>query len=145
MTFMIVDAKDLILGRLASRIAKKLLGGEEVTIVNAEMAVLSGRRKSMFTEYEDWTKIRNLVDPTQGPFHPKKPEDLVRKAVRGMLPMKKAKGRKAYERLKAYSETPTHLRGKERETIPEAKLDQLGTSRFIRVRELSEHLGAEPG
>lgn len=141
---MIIDAKDLVLGRISSRIAKKLLEGEEVIVVNAEKAVISGSKKSTLSEYEAWTEIRNLVDPTQGPFHLGRSSDLVRRAVRGMLPMKKAKGREAYHRLRVYSGIPADIQGKEKKTFPKAHLDQLGTRRFIRIKELTEHLGKGP-
>ncbi len=137
---MIVDATDLVLGRIASRIAKNLLEGEEVTVVNAEKAVISGSKKSTLSEYDAWTNIRTLVDPSQGPFHPKKPEDLLRKTVKGMLPMKKAKGREAFRRLKAYQGTPSRFENEEMETFPKANVYNLSTRRFIRLNELSKQL-----
>lgn len=139
----LIDGTDLILGRMASRVAKRLLDGEEVIVVNADKTVISGRKKSTLSEYDAWTKIRGLVDPAQGPFHPRKPEDLVRQSVRGMLPMTKAKGREAFGRLKAYSGVPGELEGEEFESISKAHLDQLGSRRFIRIGELSKHLGME--
>ncbi|MBS3815477.1 MAG: 50S ribosomal protein L13 [Hadesarchaea archaeon] len=139
----LLDATDLILGRMASRVAKKLMEGEKVIIVNADKAVISGGKKSTLSEYDAWTKIRNLVDPTQGPFHPRRPGDLIRRTVKGMLPMNKTKGREAFGRLKAYSNVPDDLTEEEFDSIPKAHLDQLSTRRFIRVGELSKHLGVE--
>lgn len=137
---MILDATDLVLGRSASQVAKRLLEGEEVLVVNADKIVISGKKKSTLSEYDAWTKIRSLVDPTQGPFHPKESGDLFRRTVRGMLPMKKQKGRRAFERLEAYSEVPSELEGEEMETISGANVDQLSTRRFIRLGELSKSL-----
>ncbi|KXB05575.1 50S ribosomal protein L13 [candidate division MSBL1 archaeon SCGC-AAA382A13] len=137
---MIIDATDLVLGRVASRIAKELLNGSEVIIVNADKAVISGERKSTLSQYDAWTKVRSLVDPTQGPFHPKRPGDLFRRTVRGMLPMKKAKGKEAFKRLKTHSGVPSKYENEEMETFPKANIKQLGTRRFIRLGELSKHL-----
>lgn len=137
---MIVDATDLVLGRVASQIAKKLLEGEEVIIVNAEKAVISGRKKSTLSEYDAWTNIKSLVDPKQGPIHPKRPEDLFRRTVRGMLPMKKAKGKEAFRRLEAYIGVPSNLDTEKMETFPKANVQNLNTRRFIRLEELSKHL-----
>ncbi|KXA91899.1 50S ribosomal protein L13 [candidate division MSBL1 archaeon SCGC-AAA259E17] len=137
---MIVDATDLVLGRISSQIAKELLEGKEVTVVNADKAVISGRKKSTLSEYDAWTEIRSLVDPNQGPFHPRSPGSLIRKTVRGMLPMKKQRGRSAYDRLEAHSGIPSELEDEEMETFPEANVSQLDTRRFIRVGELSKHL-----
>lgn len=140
---MIVDATDLVLGRISSQIAKELLEGEEVTVVNADKAVISGGKKSTLSEYDAWTEIRSLVDPNQGPFHLRSPGSLIRKTVRGMLPMDKQKGRSAYDRLEAYSGVPKALEDEEMETFPKANVNQLSTRRFIRVGELSKHLQGE--
>jgi len=138
---MIIDAKDLILGRMASFAAKRLLEGESVVIVNAEQAVISGRREATLDLYDAWLEIRSVVNPRKGPFHPRKPNDLVRLTVRGMLPFDKPRGREAYRRLKVYVGVPAEFKGKELESLPSAKLERLGTRRFIRVGELSRHLG----
>ncbi len=137
---MILDATDLVLGRAASQIAKKLMEGEEVVIVNAEKAVISGKEKSTLSEYDAWTEIRSLVDPTQGPFHPKRPGDLFRRTVRGMLPIKKKSGREAFKRLEAHPGIPSQFEGEEMETFPKSNVEQLNTRRFIRLGELSKHL-----
>lgn len=139
---MIIDAKDLILGRMASFAARRLLEGERVIIVNAEQAVISGRRELTFDIYDAWLKIRSIVNPRKGPFHPRRPDDLVRRTVRGMLPFDKPRGREAYRRLKVYVGMPAEFKGKELVSLPDASLQGLGTRRFIRVGELSRHLGA---
>lgn len=140
---MIIDGKDLVLGRLASFAAKRLLEGERVTVVNAEQVVVSGRKEATFDAYDAWLEIRNLTNPRKGPFHPKRPEDLVRRAVRGMLPFDKPRGRGAYGRLRVHVGVPLELAGKEIQTLPEASLERLGTRRFIRIGDLSKHLGAK--
>lgn len=137
---MILDAADLVLGRMASQIAKKLLDGKEVVVVNADKAVISGSKKSTLSEYDAWTEVRSLVDPTQGPFHPKNPGDLLRRTVRGMLPIRKSKGREAFDRLSAYSGIPSQFEGEDMETFPKSNVNQLSTRRFIRLGELSKHL-----
>ncbi len=140
---MIIDAKDLILGRMASSVARRLLEGENVAIVNAEHAIISGRRKSTFEDYDAWLEIGSIVNPRKGPFHPRRPEELVRRIVRGMLPFDKPRGRKAYNRLKVYVGVPAEFKGKELESLPNARIERLGTRRFIRLGELSKHLGAK--
>lgn len=137
---MILDATDLVLGRAASTTAKKLLEGNDVVVVNADKAVISGGKKSTLSEYDAWTKIKSLVDPTQGPIHPTRPGDLFRVTVKGMLPMRKAKGKEAFNRLEAYAGIPSDYEGKETESIPGADVNQLGTRRFIRLAELSKGL-----
>ncbi|MFB6216390.1 MAG: 50S ribosomal protein L13, partial [Candidatus Aenigmatarchaeota archaeon] len=138
-----VDAKDSVLGRLASRIAKNLLEEEKVTVVNSEKAVISGREKSTLSEYDAWTKIKSLVDPSEGPIHPTRPGDLLRRTVRGMLPFKKPKGREAYDRLQAYAGVPAEYEGEEFEKFPKAQVENLNTRRFIRIGELSKQLSGK--
>jgi large subunit ribosomal protein L13 len=137
----VVNGKDLVLGRLASFVAKRLLAGEKVAIVNAEQAVISGGRDATLRTYRAWLETRNIANPRKGPFHPKRPEGIVRLAVRGMLPFGKPRGREAFRRLRVYVGVPEELTGKELLSIPEASLERLGTRRFIRVGELSEQLG----
>lgn len=137
---MIVDATDLVLGRFSSRIAKELMEGKEVKIVNSDKAVISGDETYTLSEYDAWTKIHSLVDPKQGPFHLKGSGDLVRQTVRGMLPTKKPKGRKAYDRLEAYGGVPERFEEEDMETFSQANVEQLNTRRFIRLGELSKRL-----
>ncbi len=47
---MIVDATGLVLGRLASRDREQLLAGEEIKIVNAEKAIITGRKGLAFSK-----------------------------------------------------------------------------------------------
>lgn len=140
---MLIDATDLVLGRMASHVAKRLLEGEKITVINAEKAVISGRRESTFSERDAWMKIRNLVNPRKGPLHPRRPEDLVRRAVRGMLPYKKPRGSRAYRRLRVHVGLPTEFTDSEAKSIPWAHLERLGTRRFITIEKLSKHLGAK--
>jgi large subunit ribosomal protein L13 len=140
---LIVDAKDTILGRLATFVAKRLLAGEQVAIVNAEQAVISGHRRATFDVYEAWLQTRNVANPRKGPIHLKRPDDLVRMTVRGMLPFDKKKGRDAYRKLKVYVGVPVELKDKETKSLPEASLERLRTRRFIRIGELSKHLSAK--
>jgi len=141
---LVVDGKDLILGRLASFVAKKLLGGERVTIVNAEQVVISGRRQAIFQSYELWLETRKVTNPAKGPFHRRGAEALLQLSVRGMLPFSKAKGREAFHRLRVYRGTPEELAGKEKTPVPDAGLESLGTGRYLRLGELSKHLGGRP-
>jgi len=140
---MIIDGKDLVLGRLASFAAKRLLEGERVTVVNAEQVVVSGKKEATFDTYDAWLETRNLTNPRKGPFHLKRPEELVRRAVRGMLPFDKPRGRGAYGRLRVHLGVPPELAGKKMQTLPESSLEWLGTRRFIRIGDLSKHLGAK--
>ena len=105
----IYDADGHILGRLSTVIAKKLLGGERVAVVNAEKAVMSGSKRATVTHYSIRVK---RGDPIKGPFFPRTPDGIFRRAVRGMLPTKKPKGKAAYKRLRVYIGIPAELKSK---------------------------------
>ncbi len=135
----IYDATNQIAGRLATYVAKDLLKGEQVIIVNAEKAVLSGNPKVKFKEYKQ--KI-DRGDVKKGPFYPKYPDLILRRIVRGMLPWHKDKGRKAYRRLKVFIGEPEEFKNKEKIRIEEADASKL-KCKFITLGELSLMLGAE--
>jgi large subunit ribosomal protein L13 len=118
----IIDATDLILGRLASFVAKRLLWGERIIIVNAEKAIISGKRQRIMKDFKEFLSIGH---PGKGPLHPRKPEKILRRTIRGMLPWKKPKGRDSYRRLKVFIGVPKLIEEKEFQTIPEAHVRRL--------------------
>ncbi|MBN2014908.1 MAG: 50S ribosomal protein L13 [Candidatus Altiarchaeota archaeon] len=103
---MIVNAEGQVLGRLASFVAKQALLGDEVIVVNAEKALVSGKGDMVRGKELEKLDIRNIGNTKKGPFHQKRPDKYVRKAVRGMLPWKKASGREAFKRIQVYIGIP---------------------------------------
>ncbi|MFB0522383.1 MAG: 50S ribosomal protein L13 [Candidatus Bathyarchaeia archaeon] len=133
----VVDAKGLILGRMASTIAKRLLQGENIIIMNAEKAVISGKRLSRIKEAK---KRLEVGHPKKGPFHPRRPEEIVRRTIRGMLPRRKPKGQQAYRRLKVFVDVPQELKETETQTIPDARSEKLKCP-YITVGKLAKEIG----
>ena len=103
---MIVDAEGKVLGRLCSYVAKQALLGEDVIVINAEKALISGNRDMVFWKELRKLEIKNVGNPAHGPFHQKKPDRFVRRAIRGMLPWHKYRGREAYRRVMVYTGVP---------------------------------------
>ena len=136
----IIDAKGLILGRMASIIAKRLLQGESVIVLNAEKAAISGKKLQIVKDAKTFLEVGH---PRKGPYHPRRPDNIVRRTVRGMLPYKKPKGREAYKRLKVYLCTPKEFEDKEIQTILEASAEKL-KSPYITVGELAKEIGWIP-
>ncbi|MEM2968084.1 MAG: 50S ribosomal protein L13 [Candidatus Bathyarchaeia archaeon] len=133
----IVNADGLILGRMASEIAKKLLNGEKVVIVNAEKAVLSGKKKSKVAEAKEFLEVGS---PGRGPFHYRQPDRILRKTVRGMLPFKQPKGKMAYKRLKVFIGVPEEFKGQQMITFDEAQASKLRGPYFT-LGELAKEIG----
>ncbi len=132
---MIIDGEGLVVGRVASYVAKKLLEGEEITIVNAEKMVIAGKPENTL---QDFMERRQRGRPQKGPFFPRRPDMIVRRIVRGMLPMKKAKGREAFKRLRVYMGIPEHVKG-EFKKIGKTASDL--RTRYVTISEVSRHLG----
>jgi large subunit ribosomal protein L13 len=136
-----INADGLILGRMASMIAKRLLNGEEVTIVNAEKAVLSGKRISKVQEAMEFLGVGA---PMRGPFHQRRPDRIMRRTVRGMLPYKQPKGKNAFKRLRVFIGTPEELKDHKMETLTEAQAAKLSCPYFT-LGEYAKEIGWNPG
>lgn len=101
----VIDADGKILGRLASQAAQQLKDGDEVYIVNAEQAVVTGRREQTFEEYRERHERGNR---DHGPYYPKAPDKILKRTIKGMLP-DGHDGREAFKRLRTYTGNPEDL------------------------------------
>ncbi len=112
----LVDAQDKVLGRLATQIANVLRGknkpeftpsvdtGDFVIVVNAEKIALTGNKLADKIYYSHSGYPGGIKSITAGKQLEKKPEELIRKAVKGMLPKNKI-ARHMLSKLKIYSGT----------------------------------------
>ncbi len=114
----VVDASGLVLGRAASRIAKRLLEGESIVVVNAEQAVVTGSTATVVGYY---VAARARGSVRSGPHFPRYPDRIFRRTVRGMLPHLKTRGKTAFARLEVHIGVPEELEPLPRVTIEEAK------------------------
>ncbi|MCX9013018.1 MAG: 50S ribosomal protein L13 [Candidatus Methanoperedens sp.] len=136
----VIDAKNLILGRMASNVAKRLLNGEEIKIVNAERAIISGRKDATFARYKRYI---DRGSREFGPHFPRRPEQIISRTIRGMIPHKKTTGREAYNRLKVYIGVPPELSKEPATTIEGASITRLSTSNYTVLGDLSKRLGSK--
>jgi large subunit ribosomal protein L13 len=97
----IVDAKNQVMGRMCSQVAKRALLGERLVIINAQFAVISGSRSDILKRYLHLRHIRDHANPTHGPFHNSRPDTFLRQKIRFMLP-KNIRGREALKRVHVY-------------------------------------------
>jgi large subunit ribosomal protein L13 len=110
----LIDASDKVLGRLATEIATILRGkkkpiftphmdaGDYVVVVNAERVVLTGNKLEKKTYYRHSGYVGGLKETTAKEMLEKKPENLIKFAVKGMLP-KTSLGRRQLTKLKVYT------------------------------------------
>ena len=136
----IIDAKGLILGRMSSIVAKRLLEGENIIILNAEKAAISGKRLQIINESKSFLEVGH---PRKGPYHYRRPDRIVRKTIRGMLPRRKPKGIQALKRLRVYLGAPKEFENNEFQTIFEASAEKL-KSPYITVGDLAKEIGWIP-
>jgi large subunit ribosomal protein L13 len=137
----LVNAEGLIVGRMCSKVAKRLLNGEQVIILNAEEAVFSGKRKSKIAEAKQFLEVGA---PERGPFHYRRPDRFLRKTVRGMIPFKQPKGKNAYKRLKVFMGIPMEFKGQEMITFTEASSANLRGPHFT-LAEMAKEVGWSKG
>jgi large subunit ribosomal protein L13 len=127
---MIVDAEGLVLGRVCCFVAKQALLGESVIVINAEKAMLSGNKEMILRKEFRWLEVRNLGSPLKGPNHEKRPDKYVRRAIRGMLPWHKFRGRDAFARVMVYMGTPAEeIKKVHNLDIKSAKIEKLESQR----------------
>jgi len=136
----IIDATNSILGRLASHVAKRILKGEHVVIINAEKAIVSGKKSSAVKKAKKRLKTRTLASLEKSPKHPKRPDTYLRRVVRGMLPWKKPKGKEAYKRLKVFIGVPEEFKDKPTISIKEASASKLRCP-YISLEDFAKELG----
>jgi large subunit ribosomal protein L13 len=133
----LVNADGLILGRMASVVAKNLLNGQRVVIVNAEKAIISGKKKSKVAEAKEFLDVGGVG---QGPFHYRRPDRIIRKTVRGMLPFKQPKGKTALKRLKVFISVPEDLKDQPLVSIEEAEAAKL-KGPYLTLADLAKEIG----
>jgi large subunit ribosomal protein L13 len=135
-----LDATNQIAGRLASQVAKMVLSGKRVVVVNAEKALISGSRTSVVNEWKGKLELSSRVNPIYGPIHPRRPDNILRRMVRGMVPRKKPKGVTAMKRLRVYIGTPADLGSKKFTNLQDA-LAARPIPVYVTMGELSKSLG----
>lgn len=130
----VIDGKNAVLGRLASSSAKRLLAGEEIVIINAEKAILTGDPVSIKQKY---ISRRQRGTPQHGPFFPRQPDAIVRRTVRGMMPYKTHKGRAAMKKLRVFAGVPEELKNEKHESFSKKSVK----SSYVSVGEVAKTLG----
>lgn len=132
-----VDASEQVMGRLATRIAKELLKGRNVYVINADKTVISGNPKFVIKSYGE--KV-SRGDPYHGPFYPRTPERILKRVVGGMLP-KKPRGEEAIKRLRVYRSRPDFLESREFKKFDDANMKK--EQDYTELGKLSKRLGAK--
>lgn len=136
----VIDASGASAGRLATYVAKRLLNGEEVHIVNSEKCTVSGSLESVMDRFHF---KRDVGTNRKGPFYPRVPHLMMKRTVRGMLNYQELPShRAAYKRLKAHIGVPEELAGK---TIIVEEKAKSTAQRSVTFGTVAARLGAKFG
>jgi len=137
----IIDASNMALGRMASVVAKRALKGESIEIVNSEKCFISGGRKDILGKFQTRQGMQAKGNPNLGgPKYPRMPHMIVKRAIRGMLPYKRERGRTAFKNIIVHIGIPKELEGQKFEVIEDARIKANASK--MGIDEISRMLGA---
>src|SRR3989344_1181364 len=137
----VYNGKDMILGRLASQVAKDLLLGEDVAVVNCEDVVISGRKINSVAREKQ--KRNRKGYPLKSAKHPRLPDRFVRRIIRGMLPWKFTRCKEAYKKVMCYRGIPDEFATEKLITLEKASCKKLPTLKFMTVGEVCKTIGGK--
>ncbi len=127
----IIDGKKIVMGRLASYVAKEALKGEEISVVNCSEVIITGNKKEIENQF--LIKGGRFGSSQKGPTHHKSSEKIVKRVIRGMLPnYRVGRGREAFKKIKCYDKIPKEFEGKE--------LIKLEQNKKIKTHEVKEFI-----
>ncbi|MFB5621695.1 MAG: 50S ribosomal protein L13 [Candidatus Nitrosomaritimum yanchengensis] len=139
-TPIVVDATDHVAGRLSSQVAKLLIKGNRVSIVNCDKIMISGTRSNIISEYREFLEINSINHWKHGPKHPRRPDTIMKKMIRGMLPKEKPSGKEAHKRLRTYIGSPKEVKSLKKIKFEKAMIRK-SASNYITMADLGRNVG----
>jgi len=139
-TPIVIDATDHIAGRLSSNVAKLLLKGNRVSIVNCDKIMISGTRSNIIQEYREFLKINSINHPKHTPRHPRRPDTIMKKMIRGMLPNDKPSGKEAHKRLRTFIGSPKEVKSLKKIKFEKAMIRK-SSSNYTTMADLGRTVG----
>ena len=137
----VVDATNHIAGRLSSHVAKLLIKGNRVSVINCEKTMMSGTRSNQIKEYREFLEINSIINPKHGPVHYRRPDTIIAKMIRGMLPYdRKPSGKTSHQRLRTYIGSPKELKSFKKIQFEKAKIRK-SASKYTTIAELCRVIG----
>ena len=91
-------------------------------MINSEKIMISGKKKSIVNEYNQFLKISSILHPKHGPFHPRRPDTMTSRMIRGMLPRDKPSGKEALKRLRVYIGVPANVKSLGKTQLEKTKI-----------------------
>jgi large subunit ribosomal protein L13 len=138
---MIINAEGLVAGRLASNIAKKIIEGEQITIINAEKAILVGSYSAIIPKMRQRVDATVKSNPHYGPKYDRIPSKMLRRMIKGMLPNKKKTAERLLKQLTIYNSVPKQINIEKTETIEKTKCNE--KQDFMSLEKIAKELGGK--
>lgn len=145
--YQLLDARDQIFGRFCSQVAKRVLLGQRIVIINAKDAIISGNKRNIHEKYLAKLNISTATNPRRGPFWPRRPDTFMRQSIKRMLPRKKRRGKEALRRVHVYiSDIPERFKSRYQKLIPD-EIPNVNKKRlsyynkFITLENLCDRIG----
>ncbi|MFA6268683.1 MAG: 50S ribosomal protein L13 [archaeon] len=135
----VIDAKGAVAGRLASKVAKRIIRGETITIVNAEEAVIVGSNTAVMEKFTRRVEAAVKGNPHYGPKYSRIPDRILRRMIRNMLPTKKSAKERIIAKLSVYNSVPKELNKDKMETFDDIKCNERHS--FMTMKEIALALG----
>ncbi|MDH5416041.1 MAG: 50S ribosomal protein L13 [Nitrosopumilus sp.] len=137
----VVDGTDHIAGRLASNVAKLLIQGNRVSVVNCEKIMMSGTRANQIKEAREFLEINSIINYKHGPVHYRRPDTMMAKMIRQMLPFdRKPSGKESYQRLRTYIGSPKEIKSLEKIQFEKAIIKR-SAANYTSIGELCRVIG----
>ena len=112
----VIDGKNAVYGRLAALVAKRIMNGEEIVVLNCEKIIITGERDAVFADFK--AKVdRGECKSRKGPFYPRRSDLLFKRCVRGMIPWYTTSGREAFRRLHVFVGVPKQFADESAEVV----------------------------
>jgi large subunit ribosomal protein L13 len=131
--------QDNVAGRLASKVAKAIINGERVTVINSQDLVMVGNKKSILEKFT--TRVDGAVksNPHYGPKYDRIPSKIFRRMVRNMLPTKKRAKERIIKQLRVFNTTAKGIDSKEAIIFEEIKFNH--RNNYIKLKDVALLLG----
>ena len=102
--------------------------------------MISGKKNTIVGEYKKFLKIASILHPKHGPFHPRRPDTIISRMIRGMLPRKKPSGKESLKKLKTYVGVPQELKSFKKIQFEKARIRKSSAS-YVSMGELGKNVG----
>jgi large subunit ribosomal protein L13 len=136
----VIDAKNLIVGRLASHLAKQALLGSVIEVINIDQTIYTGNKRKVLERFK---QFREMGTPTQGPFIHRSAVKLFKRTLKKMLPYKTTRGQEALKRIKVFKGVPIRLKEAKTITLEKANVSKVPNTKYITLQDVTNYLGGK--